>query len=177
MAYTKEEIKTLWDNLELGVPYKDDVIYPVDTLLILIYTGMRPGELLGLENENINLEDRYITIVGGKTGDRIIPIHEDIYPLIKKRKGEGYKYFINHIEDEPLTLPVYLKFYFEPVMKTLNMTHSIHSSRRTFAEIAKVYIPEDSGKMRIMGLTELKDKTPEELVKEINKIEFIEKEG
>lgn len=177
MAYTKEEIKTLWDNLELGTPYKDDVIYPVDTLLILIYTGMRPGELLGLENENINLEDRYITIVGSKTGERIIPIHEDIYPLIKKRKGEGYKYFVNHIEDKPLTLPVYLKFYFEPVMKKLNMPHSIHSSRKTFLELAKIYSPAENGNMQIMGFAVLNDKTPEELVKEINKIEFIEKEG
>lgn len=132
--YTDDEIKRLWDNVDLGVPFEDGEIYPVDTILISIYTGMSPIELLELENENINLEDRYITIVNGKTGERTIPIHDDIYPLIKKRKDEGGKYFIfiKDRTDKPRIKQQYRQCYFMPVIERLGLYHSIHDSRHTF---------------------------------------------
>ena len=110
MSYTKEEIKTLWDNLDLGIPFKDGMIYPVDLILVSIYTGIRPTELIKLENEHINLDELYIEIVDGKTGDRSIPIHDDIYPLVKKRKETGGKYFAN------LTMIQYMET-FKKIMK------------------------------------------------------------
>lgn len=66
--FTNEEILKLWK-------YKD--LNWVDTILIMIYTGLRIGELLTIEIKNIDLENR--TIKGGiKTEagkNRIIPIN------------------------------------------------------------------------------------------------------
>lgn len=50
--FTDEEIKLLWDNI--------DKIDGVDTILTLIYTGMRVSEYLELETENIHLDERYM---------------------------------------------------------------------------------------------------------------------
>ena len=46
-AFTSEEIKLLWDNLEVQ-PY-------IGIILILIYSGVRISELLGLKLEDVHL--------------------------------------------------------------------------------------------------------------------------
>ena len=183
-----EEIKLLWDNLNLGVPLqysRKDIrdIYPVDTLLILIYTGMRPGELLKLENENIFLEDRYM--IGGFKSEagtnRIIPIHEDIYPLIKKRKEVGGAYFVKYKTDLPPTLREYRKYIFDPMMEKLKLEHLPHDGRHTFSTIADNYL-ELEMKKRVMGhaISDITQgtythKTTADLVEGINKVVFLEK--
>ena len=46
---------------------------------------MRPGELLNMECANVYVEDRYM-LGGSKTKagkNRIIPLHDDIIPLVK----------------------------------------------------------------------------------------------
>lgn len=59
--FTKEEIDKLFKYVG-KLPY-------IDTILIMIFTGMRVGELLLLENRNINLKERYM-IGGIKTDAR-----------------------------------------------------------------------------------------------------------
>ena len=65
--FTRDEIETLWKNID--VPY-------VDSILIMIYSGMHVGEMLEMKTENI--DERIMN--GGlksKAGkDRSIPIHE-----------------------------------------------------------------------------------------------------
>ena len=72
--FTDKEISTLWKSLW--------VINNVDIILIYIYTGIRPVELLEIESENVHLNERYM-IGGVKTEagkNRVIPIHESIVP-------------------------------------------------------------------------------------------------
>lgn len=86
--FTRQKINKLWSNLNTE---------GVDSILILIYTGMRVGELLNLTKDNIYLRQKYIKITKSKTksGLRIIPIHEKILPLIISRmKQEPNKYLI-----------------------------------------------------------------------------------
>jgi len=53
-------------------------------ILILLYTGLRIGELLDLKAEDVHLEDRYLKVTQSKTkaGVRIVPIAEKIVPLM-----------------------------------------------------------------------------------------------
>ena len=88
--YSDEEIKTLWSKL-----YE---INNVDIILIMIYTGLRPTELLEIQTENVHLDEKYM--VGGmqtEAGkDRIIPLNDKIIPLVKNRYDANKKYLINN---------------------------------------------------------------------------------
>jgi integrase len=70
----------------------------VDTILILIYTGMRISELLTLAKANVDTKS--MLIIGGvKTDagrDRIIPIHPKIQPLILRRYADGAMHLVEH---------------------------------------------------------------------------------
>ena len=186
IPYTVEEIQLLWDNINLGVDLKysaKDIrpIFPVDTILMMIYTGVRPSELLLIKNENVNLEERYM--IGGIKNDssknRIIPIHDDIYPLVKTRYNEGGKYLIKYKSDNPPKLGQYRQYMFDPIMHALELEHLPHDGRHTFATIAERYGMPLLTKQRIMGHASKEitqkvytHKTAQELVYAVNQIKF-----
>ena len=186
--YTEEEIKLLWDNLDMTVPLQTSKgvyidIAPVDIILIMIYTGMRPSEVLKQEIEKIHLEEKYM-IGGLKTDagiDRIIPLHDDIVPLIKKRMDEGGKYLIKYKSDKPPSLNAYRLYMYDPVITELGIKHLPHDGRHTFATFADKALISEHMVKRIMGHT-IKDitqgvythKDASELVEAVNKITFLE---
>lgn len=188
-SYTDKEIKMLWDNLNLGIPLKysaKDIrdVYPVDTILMMIYTGVRPGELLKLENENIDLEKRYF--IGGSKTDagksRVVPIHDDVFDLFAKRYNPDNKYLIGYKSDHPPTMTQYRTYIFDPVMEALGMSHLPHDGRHTFATYADRAEINEVALARIMG-HKLKSITKQtythkeidELIEWCNKITFVEK--
>lgn len=69
----------------------------IDTILILIYTGMRVGELLDIKVENVHINEKYM-VGGSKTEagkNRVIPFHERIVPLVKKWYDNAIKMVVN----------------------------------------------------------------------------------
>lgn len=76
--FSRQKINRLWIHADAP---------GVDTVLILMYTGMRCGEMLTLDKSNVNLRQQYIRITKSKTaaGRRIIPIHIRILPFIQVR--------------------------------------------------------------------------------------------
>lgn len=85
-TFTEAEIETLWTHSDQ---------YIVKHILVMIYTGMRPAELLGMKLENIHIEQRYMT--GGvktkKSKARKIIIHKRIVETLQQlvRAAEGLK--------------------------------------------------------------------------------------
>lgn len=80
--FTAEEIECLWEHKGEYIP---------DMLLILIYSGLRVGELLHLKTENIHLSEWYIDIKASKTkaGIRKVPVASKIAPILDfYAKGE-----------------------------------------------------------------------------------------
>ena len=122
-AYSDDEIRILWDN-------QGDVT--VDFILITIYTGLRPSELLTIKTENIHIDDKYM--IGGmktKAGiDRTIPICDRIFDVIKRH----YNPDMPHLLDMP---PSYKGFQkrFEKIMRRLDFDHLPHDGRHTFASL------------------------------------------
>ena len=185
--YTSDEIRILWNKVDQPIDFRysaKDIrpIFPVDTILIMIYTGVRPSELLLMENENVNIEERYM--VGGikneQSKNRIIPIHDDIFPLVKARYDEGGKYLIKYKSDHPPTLTQYRTYMFDPIVKLLELEHLPHDGRHTFSTFAERYGMDLLTKQRIMGhksktITQqvYTHKTAQELVSAVNKIKFI----
>lgn len=121
-VFTEDEIKLLWEHKDRK---------EVRQLLILIYTGMRIGEMLIVNKKDINFEDGYI-IGGIKTEagkNRVIPIHHKILPFVKEQLGDNtwlmqsnrgvamsYRNASNH---------------FKKLFAELGIDHTIHDTRKT----------------------------------------------
>lgn len=129
--FTDVEIQKLWDNLGNKQIDPNDII---DIILINIYSGMRPTELLEMENKNIDLNS-HIMVGGIKTTagiDREIPIHNKTLPLVKKRYNIRNKYLILKKDNTPLLYRHYLDL-FKEVMSNLDMNHTPYDCRSTTA--------------------------------------------
>lgn len=118
--FTVAEIETLWKNID--TPY-------VDSVLIMIYSGLRVGELLIMETDQI--KDRIMT--GGiktKAGkERAIPVHKKIMPLIDTTK----KYLVTSPTGKNFSYNNYIQRQFAPLMKKFGMNHLPHDCRHTTA--------------------------------------------
>lgn len=139
--FTDEEIKILFENI--NVPF-------VDTILIMIYSGMRPSELLSMKQENIDIEKR-IMIGGIKTKagkNRHIPINKKIIPFLENRLNEqtylvpGAKAGLSYVS--------YKKFFYK-TMAELGMQHLTHDCRHTFATLIGRTDADKLTVKRIMG--------------------------
>ena len=120
--------------------------------------------------------------VADKSGKRrIIPLHDDILPIVKDMLADNGKYLVKHLSgDKPLYYNYFVQQMHDPTLKKLSMDHLPHDCRNTFATAADRCI--DKAMMqRIMGhkLDTLADrvyihKIAAELVESVNKIAFIE---
>lgn len=164
IALAIEEIKRLWDLV--NEPY-------VDMMLIQCYTGLRPQELLNIRMENVHFEQSYFT--GGlKTAagkNRIVPIHEKIKPLFKKRLNVSEWLF--QINGKPISSHTY-RDHFEQILPG----HRPHDARKTFATYAAKSGMDEVAIKRIMGhqldLTEsvYTERSTEWLVTQMNKLDI-----
>lgn len=170
--YTDEEIQLLWDNL--------GKIKNVDIILMFIYTGMRPSELLEIRTENIHLDEQYM--IGGmktKAGrNRIIPICDKILPLVRARYNKDNEFLILNTHKNPYSYRPFWDDCHTPLMKKLGLDHLPHDTRHTFITLMDRAGVDESIIKLIVGHS-LKSnitkdvythKTPEELLKEVNKI-------
>lgn len=158
ISYTDDEIKLLWQHTE--IPF-------VDLLLIQCYSGWRPGELVALELENINLQENYMT-GGSKTEagiNRQVPIYHAIRPFIvaeyKLAQAVGSKYLFpyrgnpnRHIDYD------HYKFALEEIIKKLNINpeHRPHDGRKHFVTQCKRYKVDEYAIKYMVGHT-IKDLT------------------
>lgn len=129
VPFSKNEIKKLFE-VEPHISF-------VDTILIMIFTGFRIGELLTIENSNVDL-DKNLIKGGIKTAagkNRIIPINHKIIDLVSKRKAEGHKYLIVNSKNEKMKYDNYYREKFKPIMEQLGMNHKPHDCRHTFATL------------------------------------------
>lgn len=108
-----------------------------NTILILIYTGMRIGELLNLTRFNIDIEHMLIT-GGSKTEagkDRIIPIHPKIQQHVKYWYNKNTDYLITR-NDNKIRIDYYRKYLYYPALKEAGTRKlSPHSTRHTFGTL------------------------------------------
>lgn len=170
--YTNDEIALLWSNLY--------VVNNVDLVLITIYTGLRPTELLEITTDNVHIEEKYM-IGGIKTNagiDRTIPIADKILPLIKNRYNKDRRFLVNNRNGNHYTYKSYLASNFNKVMSQTGLQHLPHDGRHTFASLMDDVGANDVCIKLIMGHSMRNDvtkgtythKTLEQLLAEVNKI-------
>lgn len=132
-VFTQEEIDILWENVN-STTYYGKYIY---IILILIYTGLRIGELTNLKNEDIDLENRVLKIKVSKTssGMRSIPISPKIYSLIKDNMVEGQEYFVKGEKTVQLSYSTFKPRFLKLLEELGIQKHTIHDTRHTFATL------------------------------------------
>lgn len=170
MVFTEKEIEIIWQNVK----------HPTaQWILILIYTGMRIGELLALTADTIYLEEQYM--VGGSKSeagiDRVIPIHDKILPLIEQKLGKA-KQLMRDEKGRKLSYAKALEqFKMFMVEHKLNVEHLPHDTRKTGISLMhSANIPLETIRIIVghsgKGVTETTYlyKTPKELVEAINLI-------
>lgn len=155
IAFTDEEMDKLWANITM--PY-------VDVVLIQCYSGWRPQELGLIRVEDVDLTNRVAT--GGiKTSagtNRVVPIHECIFPLMEQRVKEansyGSEYLFSctdthtHRSSDRLTYDKY-QYRFSKIVKALDLNpeHRPHDGRKQFITMAKKYNVDEYAIKRIVG--------------------------
>lgn len=170
-AFTEAEIKILIDD-------NSDI---AQSVLVMIYTGMRPSELLLLKKENVHLEKRYM-IGGIKTKasiDRTIPIHEAIVPFIQRMLNNSMNEYLFTVKERKVPYQTYRYAYFNPLMEKLKIDCTAHCCRHTFSTLANRYKLDRFSTKLILGHSS-KDLTLDvythkdiaELVKEVNILPF-----
>lgn len=125
--FTRQQINKLWT---INTSY-------THMILILLYTGLRIGELLNLSRQDINRRSSYLIVRHSKTkaGEgRIIPLHHRIMPLIEQlyRDTDEYLFTISYTT---------FRKHFQNIMKQLNCKHTIHDTRHTFASLLDAVAP------------------------------------
>lgn len=133
--FTRQQINKLWRSS-----------LNTDGALILLYTGMRCGEMLTLTKKDINLKQKTIAIRKSKTasGVRIIPIHHRILPVLERL----YRDASTRLFD--VSYPRF-RTQFKKLMKSINCTHTTHDCRHTVASLLDRYGANPNAVRSILG--------------------------
>ena len=125
--FSKKEIKTLWDAQESN--------QYLSVVLMLIYTGVRIGELLDLEKKDIHLDERWFYVKESKTesGIREVPIAEKLVLFFEYwMTKDDCDYLISTPDGKPFQYRNYYDSYWIPLMKDLNLSkYTPHCTRHT----------------------------------------------
>ena len=152
-TFTDLEIKSIEKLAEAGDVW-------ANTIMILLYTGMRAGELLKLTRFNLDIEEWIIT--GGiKTDagtDRPVPVHPKIRGYINywvETKGPR----LVHREGKVISVDYYRKSLFYPTLEKLEIDHvsrklTPHCTRHTFATMLDKAGAKTTAIQKLMGHTD-----------------------
>lgn len=136
--FSRQKINRLWAIVDQP---------DVDTVLILLYTGMRCGELLALWKSDINLARQTISITQSKTisGIRTIPIHPRILPLVTARMKTPGRFLIGYTYSQYRSI-------WKRIMRRIKADgHTTHDCRHTVATLLDNAGANENAKRRILG--------------------------
>ena len=143
-ALSRRKINQLWKLA--------DTVPDVDLVLILIYTGLRNGELRALLKSDINRRQKFLRVTKSKTaaGIRIVPIHHLIWPLIEKRLASDGPYLVN-VQGKPYDYSRFART-FRRVMKLVHgEKYKPHDTRHTCATLLDGAEVNENARKMILG--------------------------
>ena len=129
--FTEEQIKVLYSSLHI---YRY-----VDTILMMIFSGTRPSELILVETDNVHLDENYFVcgIKNASSRNRQVPISRFVRPFFEKYYNEavasGSKWLIQNTEGQQMKYSNFNRDKFAKIMKRLEMEHTPHDGRHSFA--------------------------------------------
>lgn len=147
VPFTTRQINKL-RKLEIGLPN-------ADTVLMMIYSGVRVSELLNIRCRDVKLRDRYFIVTKSKTEagrGRIVPINRKTLPFFNARlKGAtGSQHLIRNEQGEGITYHAY-RAIFDKVMQAARQRHTPHECRHTCATLLDNANANETAVKRILG--------------------------
>lgn len=135
--FTDEEIDALWRWAE-----KNEY---VQVILMMIYSGVRPGELFNVRRDLVDLESGFFTIERGKNENaaRKVPIHDKTLPFFRSWFEKGNEYLITNLSGGRFKFDTnhssYTDSFFTPVLREIG----ILTYKKPSGEIAE-HLPDDT---------------------------------
>jgi len=132
-TFTRDEIQKIKGLAESGDVW-------AGTVLILIYSGMRIGELTSLKRSNVDIEN-WVFTGGIKTDagrDRLVPIHSKIQRYVRDWYSSRPSLDrLIHRDGRPISVDYYRKSIFYPVLERAGIERHLtpHATRHTFATL------------------------------------------
>lgn len=129
--FTEEEIKKLYSSIH--------VYRYTDTILMMIFSGVRPSELLLTRTENVFLDKNYFVcgIKNSNSKNRKVPISKFVRPFFEKYYNEAIinnsKWLVQNTEGQQMKYSNYNRDKFHRILERLEMQHTPHEGRHTFA--------------------------------------------
>ena len=125
--FTRQQIARLWDV------YESNEYYTV--ILMLIYSGLRIGELLDLEKKDVHLDERWFFVKESKTdaGVRSVPIAKKTLPFFQYwMEKNNCPYLLSTPDGKHLAYHNYTASYWMPLLSQIGMdSHRPHDTRHT----------------------------------------------
>ncbi len=138
-VFTPQEIRILWEvwRGERPLPTEPERFRGLGltgSVLLLLYTGLRVGELLELRRQDVKLRERYIDLRGTKTraARRQVPLHRQILPVMERMISRGGDNLLPAPDGGKLTYAQYKYGWFDKTLPGLGMDHTPHDTRHTF---------------------------------------------
>ena len=158
--FTNAEIDTLWRWAD-GNEY-------VQVILMLIYSGVRPGELFNTKCTSVDLEEKYFTIEKGKNvnATRKVPIHNRTLPFFEHWMSKGNEYLITNLSGGKFQFDTnhsaYVDSFWTPILNDIGILeytnakgeiaeHLPDDTRHTFTTIWKEKKLDEAMRRKIQG--------------------------
>lgn len=123
--FSLKEVKSVWKTVD-----SDEYLQIV---LVLIYTGLRIGELYNLRKEDVHLGERWLYVREAKTdsGVREVPIAEKIVPFFEHWMKKDSEWMFCNRQGRKFLDKNFRDSYWNPIMQVLNYKHRPHDTRHT----------------------------------------------
>lgn len=144
VLFTSEEVQTLFN-------YVDDWKFLL--VVLLLYTGLRPIELLDLKKEDVYLEEDYFKVIDSKTsaGRRQVPIHPTIRKYFEELMEKEGAYLIQTKRGNKVRYDNFRSRYMPQINEVLGTEHTLYDARHTFVTRARECGMDDLCKKKIVG--------------------------
>lgn len=144
--FNKEELTTV-------LSWKDTNEY-ISVILMLIYSGVRIGELLDLKKCNVNLDEKWFFVEASKTGAGIrrVPIAKKVQPFFEHWMHKNdCEYLLSTPEGKHFLYKNYFDSYWSPLIEQMGMQHLPHDTRHTCVSLLTAAGVDDKIIKKIVG--------------------------
>ena len=178
--------KHIVEYLKIGTPTKSDKHYRftereieairrwapkndyIQVILMLIYTGVRPGEMFALKKKDVNLDECFFRIEKGKNNNavRSVPIHDSVFEYFEEWMKKPGEYLITQLNGEPINFAEnhsrYTDTYWTPLLRDMGILeykngkgeireHRPDDTRHTFTTMWKEKHLDEAMRRKIQG--------------------------